>query len=142
VFIGHRKFPRSRQTNSWSCGSRCVYAILKWADFLKPHALLAEELGTDEAGTRVEPIVKALRARTLMVEVCTKTTTFKLTRHLARGGVAILHVDGDHYLVVHGRSKKRWRVMDPAGKPDTISTEKLVKRWGGRWAVLVRKRNE
>lgn len=138
MLIGTRKFPRSRQTNSYTCGSRCVYAILKFYDFKKNHKWLVNELGTNENGTTVSAIVDALRKRTLQVVVSTKTSLRKITGHLRAGGVAIIHVDSDHFIVLHARSRKKWYIMDPFGKPDIIHSSTLNKRWQDRWAILVR----
>jgi ABC-type bacteriocin/lantibiotic exporter with double-glycine peptidase domain len=137
IRVGHIRFPRSRQRNTFACGARCVYAILKNYEFQKKYKLLESELGTTpEDGTAVEPMVAALRARTLTTTVSTQTTLRALTEHLNRG-IAILHVDGDHFMVVHARRGKHVYVMDPMGPPNKITTRTLHKRWDG-WAILVR----
>lgn len=133
---GTVRFPRSRQRNNFACGARCVHAILKYYDFEKPYKLLEQELGTNsEDGTTVKAIQETLARRALATPAYTDITLRRLTKHFSKG-VAILHVDGDHFIVAHARRKNWIYVMDPLGLPDRINVRTLRKRWSG-WAILV-----
>ena len=89
---------------------------------------------TPEHGTKIEPMLTTLKEAGLAAAVSTKTTLRQLTAHLSKG-VAILHVDNDHFVVCHARRGNIVYIMDPMGLPNRMTTKVLRKRWKG-WAIL------
>jgi ATP-binding cassette subfamily B protein RaxB len=49
---------------------------------------------------------------------------------------AILHVDGDHFVVLEGRERGRWLLHDPARGPVRCSARALTARWTG-WVLEI-----
>jgi ABC-type bacteriocin/lantibiotic exporter with double-glycine peptidase domain len=145
VGVPEDQFLRSIQLDSFSCGSHSVFMVLRFFGITLRHGRVKTLLGTNpETGTTIEPMVRLLRRRGLRVGYRPKIGWRGLLSALARGRVAIVHLDGDHLAVVHGvvRSAEGYNVLiaDPSlfrcrGRRIT-TTQFLRERWTG-WALLV-----
>lgn len=114
-----------------------MHAVAKYYGSKRKFKRLQAELGTNpDTGTTVVAMQESLREMGLAAPSYASTTIRKLTKHLSKG-VAILHVDGNHFMVVHGRKGKFFYIMDPLGKPDRISIRTLSRRWHDGWAIMI-----
>ena len=132
--IGVRVFPRSLQRDSFSCGTRSVFVVLQYFNRQLPYEEVFLKLKTDHNGTNVKPILNLFRKLGLKTGRRSHMTFKQLRKVLKYGGVAILDVDGDHFIVCHGvdLKEKRVYVADPAITRtfgSSISIKKLKKRW-------------
>lgn len=142
MFIGTTKFTRLLQLDDWSCGSRSVQAVLKFFGITSPHWLLKSQLGTKpDTGTAVHQMIRVLRRHGLRVGYRPNLGWREIVQALKLGGVAIVHLDGDHIGVVHGADDTHVHIADPSiircpGRRQT--REKFLSRWT-RWGLIVRR---
>ncbi|AKF87033.1 hypothetical protein MFUL124B02_36480 [Myxococcus fulvus 124B02] len=141
-FIGTKKFPRSLQLDSWSCGSRAVHAVLRHFGVHWPHRLLQAHLGTNpDTGTAVHQMIRVLRGHALRVGYHAHLSWLELGHALNAGAVVIVHLDGDHLGVAHGVDDEHVYLADPSttrllGRRQT--RQKFLSRWT-RWGLVVRR---
>jgi ABC-type bacteriocin/lantibiotic exporter with double-glycine peptidase domain len=137
--LGTTEFNRSVQSDDYTCGVHCVkMAIKHFTKQNKDLATLIAELGTTESkGTTVEKMVEVLRSYGLRVNVMPNVTLWDLNKVLRRGSALIVHVDGDHFSILHGKDKNWYYIADPdPNRPDKIAHKTFKKRWG-RWAISI-----
>lgn len=147
VGVPEDQFLRSIQRDSYSCGSRSAFMVLRFFGIVLRHGRVKKLLGTNpETGTAIEPMVRLLRRRGLRVGYHPKIGWRGLLAALAKGRVAVVHLDGDHLGVVHGavRDAEGHHVLiaDPSlfrcRSRRITTTQFLRERWTG-WALLVSK---
>ena len=139
MFVGTCDFPRYLQMDQYSCGARSVYAICRHWGVSKSYGDVKEELGCTEDGVNVQPMVQFLRAQGFRVGYRPTMYMKDLKKTFEKGGVALIHVDGDHFVVVHGMSNKYIAIADPSFyrcPTRTISKKKFRRRWG-YWGLAV-----
>lgn len=140
VGVTPRKFQRSVQTDDWSCGPRAVHMILKHYGVAPAYSETCKKLrATPDEGTTVKAMIQFLRKRGLRVRYQPKMNTDVLWAALDRDAVALVHLDGDHFGVVHGLDSKYVYLADPsiirlAGRK--MARRKFLRRWSC-WALLV-----
>jgi len=106
-----------------------------------PYRRLKRELGcTPEKGTRVHAMIKAFRKRKLHVQHNYRMRFRELQAALKKEKLLLVHLDGDHFGVVHGCDAKYVYLADPA--PLRLLGTKMThnafrKRWTN-WCLVVR----
>lgn len=91
---------------------------------------------TTEDGTNVNALLGTLRFYGLKVGSRPKMAIRGLRKALKSGAVVLAHVDGDHFIVVHGRDHKYTYIADPdktrgrIKKQTNAVFEKRFTRWG------------
>lgn len=141
MIAGSPSFPRFFQLDNYSCGSRCVQAILKHFDLPRSHRILKEALRTTpDGGTPVHEIVRVLRRNHFRVG-CRRALSLRgLLAAFRLGRVALVHLDGDHFAVAHAATERRVLLSDPSviRCPGRSQPRRLfLARWKSRWALLV-----
>jgi ABC-type bacteriocin/lantibiotic exporter with double-glycine peptidase domain len=127
-------FPRSRQRDGYSCGSRSVYAVIRHFGRAGDHASVAAALGTTEEGTAATPMIAYLRRRGLRAGRHPRLRLAGLRRAFAAGKVAIVDFGGVHWAVAHAMDDDHVWVADPSayGTPGTRMTRaEFRRRWTG-----------
>jgi ABC-type bacteriocin/lantibiotic exporter with double-glycine peptidase domain len=113
--IPTKKFKRSIQMDSYSCGAHATLMALR---HFKQTGLTIKDVKymtqTDKQGTGEEPIISCLRSRGLTAFKLRRLTIPRMRALLGRGHILITEVDGDHYCVVHGIDDEYVYLADPA----------------------------
>lgn len=141
VGVHYEDFAISRQLDDYSCGSRCVYMVLRHLSRSCTHTRLKEKLGTDrQDGTSERAMRKLFRQRGLKATV-SELSWPSLKKALARGAILIVTVDdGEHYIVVHGMTHDEVHLADPLEylpRRRVMSRRKFLDRWD-RWGLVIR----
>jgi ABC-type bacteriocin/lantibiotic exporter with double-glycine peptidase domain len=139
MFIGTKSFPRSLQLlDEFSCGSRAIYSVMgHFGVSSRPHRFVIAELRTSpDTGTAV---IRALRQHGLLVRYRPVLNWRPMVHALKAGAVAIVHVDQDHFVVVHGVDDRHVHLSDSSlircpGR--TQSKVTFLAQWT-RWGLLV-----
>lgn len=104
---GIKKIQRSYQANSYTCGSRSVYIVLRHFKIKIKHSEIKILLETNQFdGTKIKNMIKSIRDSGLSVSNKIAKTKNDLKISLAKNKLLIAWVDGDHFVVVHGIDKK------------------------------------
>lgn len=140
MFVGTKDFPRSLQLDNYSCGARSVYSILNHFGRNQTYSWVKEKTQLTSDGCNVADLVAALRGGGLRVGYRGGYMSFKeLVKIFKKGGVALIHVDGDHFIVAHGYDGKRVWVADPSFfrcPTASLPSRKFRRRWCN-WGLAV-----
>lgn len=136
-----KEFKRVVQLDGWSCGARSVQMILEHYGKRCEYRRLTQLLGTDpDSGTPVNNMLSVFRRFELKVSRKTNMLFPELKKDVAAGRVLLVHLDGDHFGVVHGYDDTHVYLADPSvlrAPFRTTSKAAFLKRWT-RWALSVR----
>lgn len=143
--------PIIQQITPYSCGSACIYALLRYwlgdAAGAARESDLWDALEIDqESGVEPENLVDLARMRGLHAEITKNAITNDLRRLLDEGATAILLLqahrndadvdwpdrwDDAHYVVCVGADSDRFVFMDPSTHTSYVwlSSEDLSRRW-------------
>jgi len=142
-FVGISVFRRSIQLDSYSCGVHSVAMIVRHFGDDTPFFRLKKELGcSPEKGTRVHSMIRAFRARKLRVQHNYRMRFRELQAALKKGRLLLVHLDGDHFGVVHGYDSKYVYLADPAPfrlLGTRMTHDAFKERWTN-WSLVVRPR--
>jgi ABC-type bacteriocin/lantibiotic exporter with double-glycine peptidase domain len=138
--LHHSEFKISRQLDDYSCGSRCVYMVLRHRGRSCTHTKLKKDLKTDpQEGTSELTMRKVFRRRGIHAKV-RKLNWRKLLVELESGAQVIVTVDeGEHYIVVHGYGENTVHVADPIEyRPcrRTMTRQQFLDRWD-YWGLVI-----
>lgn len=112
-YVGHPAFRRHPQWDTYSCGARSVYAVLKHFGRKATYAEVKKELKTSFEGTCSDEIIRYLRRRGFKVSM--RAMRMKdLERVFQRDGVALVYLDGDHIAPAYGADRGHVFVADPS----------------------------
>jgi ABC-type bacteriocin/lantibiotic exporter with double-glycine peptidase domain len=134
-------FERRIQADDYSCGSSSVWMIAASFGVDVSHKYVKELCGTTkEEGTTVAGLIYGLRELGIRCGKRTQINCKQLRCEIDDGSekVALVHVDGDHYMVVTGFDDKRVYVADPSArrtKGILLSYETFKKRFS-KWAII------
>ena len=134
------EFKISRQIDTYTCGSRSVFMVLRHFKYHYAHSCVKADLGTTWLlGTGEKKIRKFFESCGFHAKVATFGWTL-LREVLRGGGVVVASVDGDdHYVVVHGASETHVHLADPFSyRPGrrTVAKTEFMARWD-RWGIVV-----
>ena len=141
------EFPRSIQLNSYSCGAKSAYTILKY--FGKKCTLQSVEkaLRTDEDGTAVSDIKRVFKQFGLQCRTMRKPTIKDLKAAIDAGCPVLISLyEGEHYAVIYGCSRTHAFVMNPSldATEDGVGSVSVAvplgefrKMWDG-WGIVVK----
>ena len=110
-------FERSIQLDSWNCGARCAFIILKYYGKARSLKNVQREAGTDENGTDPEMLKRLFRKRGLSVYEFEQRSLAKLERGIDRGSPILAHISTraeNHWVVVYGFDDDCIWVADPS----------------------------
>jgi ABC-type bacteriocin/lantibiotic exporter with double-glycine peptidase domain len=133
-------FKRSIQCDSYTCGVHSVAMIVRYFGYSTPFKELKRELNcTPARGTPVHAMIKAMRSRRLRVRHNYRMRFRELQASLRRRELLLVHLDGDHFGVVHGFDSQFVYLADPSivrliGRKMTHTA--FRKRWTN-WSLAV-----
>ncbi|NNL84900.1 MAG: peptidase domain-containing ABC transporter, partial [Myxococcales bacterium] len=109
------------------CGAACLASILSYHGHNISTSDCAELLGTGRDGASAEVIYQTAEALGL------KTEAFRLAIDGLAGLrlPAIVHVDGDHFVVLESIGDRGYRVFDPGGGRHWLTREDFGSRFAG-----------
>lgn len=140
MFVGTPKFRTSYQKDDYSCGARCVYMILRHFGRKVKYSRVKDQcLTTVQNGTNVSALIGTLRFYGLKVGARPRMAVRGLRKALKSNAVVLVHVDGDHFAVVHGRDHRFTYIADPdpsRGKIKKHNNAVFAERFT-RWGLVV-----
>ena len=131
-YIGQESFRRVIQWDGYSCAPCSVVAILRHFGRCGSMQSVTAALQTDVEGTEKARIAEYLRRRRFVVQTKNSMTLRELGGVLARGGVVIAFLDGDHVAVVYGMDRDSVFVADSSllrGPVAGIPRRVFRRRW-------------
>lgn len=134
-------FKRSIQLDTYSCGVHSVAMIVHHFGDKTPFATLKRELRcTPDKGTSVKAMIDAFRTRELGVAHLSNMRFSELRSWLDKGRLVLVHLDGDHFGVVHGYDAEWVYLADPSLLRllgTKMSHKAFRKRWTN-WGLAVK----
>ena len=114
------------------CGAAAVTAVCRFHGLQVSVAEVRRAIGTTETGTSLAGIARGARALGLEARMVRA-----LDRDLATLPLpAIVHVDGDHWVVLYDVEERHVRVADPRAGPLRLPRRQVKERWSGYAALL------
>jgi predicted double-glycine peptidase len=141
VGVPTHEFRRVVQDNDWSCGACSVHMVLRHFGVTQRYRKTVRDLGSSPAhGTNVGDMIAVLRDAGLRVGYRPNLGMRRLCDALSNDAVVLVHLDGDHFGVVHGADRTRVYLADPSiirmpGR--RMEHRKFLQRWT-RWGLVVR----
>lgn len=129
---GHRRFPLVYQLDEMDCGVACVAMVCRYFGRAVARSHIRMAVGTSVDGTSLRGIQRGGEFVGLEVKPV----------RASRGRLdqmplpAIVHVDQNHWVVLHRVEADRVAVVDPAAGRRRLDREKFLERWSG-YAALV-----
>lgn len=128
-----RRFPLVYQIDEMDCGVACVAMVCQYfgREVARPHIRLA--VGTSVDGTSLRGIQRGGE----FVGLAVTPVRASKARLDQLPLPAIVHVDQNHWVVLHRVMPNRVEVADPSRGRQRLSREKFLARWSG-YAALIR----
>lgn len=134
-----RRFSSFRQVDAMDCGPTCVRMIARHYGRSFSLAFLREKACINRQGVSMLGISYAAESigfRTMLAKVPLEVLLEKAPLP------CVLHWDQNHFVVLHGRGRKKVHIADPARGNVTLTIEELREHWvtlnvGGKEAGLV-----
>jgi ATP-binding cassette subfamily C protein len=123
------------QHTETDCGAACLGAIAKHHGLTLTLNRLREAVGTGQQGTTLLGLQRG--ADTLGFNARSVRAAPEILKRLNEAPLpAIIHWQGTHWVVLYGRQKQQYVVMDPAVGLRYLSEEELRKGWTD-WVMLL-----
>ena len=122
-----RPVPLVSQMERTDCGAACLAMVLGHHRHAAPLAEVRELCGIGRDGASASAIAQAAGHYGL------GTQAFRVGAESLEGLAlpAILHVDGGHFVVLEGRGRRGWRVLDPAAGRVCWAPQEMARRLSG-----------
>lgn len=122
-----RRIPWVAQMERTDCGAACLAMVLAFYRHAAPLAEVRDQCGVGRDGASAAALAHAARHYGL------HTQAFRVTPASLSGLSlpVILHVDGAHFVVLAGRSRQGWSVVDPAQGRVRWSDAEMAQRLSG-----------
>lgn len=130
---GHRRFPLVYQLDEMDCGVACVAMVCRYFGRAVARSHIRIAVGTSVDGTSLRGIQRGGE----FVGLDVKPVRASRSRLDQMPLPAIVHLDQNHWVVLHRVEADRVAVVDPAAGRRRLDREKFLKRWSG-YAALVR----
>jgi ABC-type bacteriocin/lantibiotic exporter with double-glycine peptidase domain/CRP-like cAMP-binding protein len=122
-----RRFPWIRQIDEADCGAACVAMLCRAFGHRVSMTFIRSAVGTSEQGTTLRGIQRGGEKVGLEIKALKSSV-----RHLADLPLpAIIHWDGNHWIVLYRVERDRVRVADPGRGLRTIPMPEVQERWSG-----------
>jgi ABC-type bacteriocin/lantibiotic exporter with double-glycine peptidase domain len=132
-------FVRSIQTDAYSCGAHCAYAIMRYYGYTGSKRPVLKRLRNRDGLCWVE--LREFFCECGLEPACIdKPTLLNLRREIDAGFPVLVSMDTDHWATVYGYGRGCFYVMDSSlGRSVRCyhTTERFRKRWD-RWAMPIR----
>ncbi|MGD0037876.1 MAG: cysteine peptidase family C39 domain-containing protein [Bacteroidota bacterium] len=138
-------FPRSLQLDSYSCGAKSVFTILRYYGKHCTPESVEEQLHTDEDGTAVSDIKRVFRRYHLNYRTLRKPGLRDLKAAIDDDCPVLISLyAGSHYSVIYGYSDSHIFVSNPSlniltgygSIRSAIPNSEFRREWG-RWGIIV-----
>jgi len=127
-----RRFPLVRQIDEMDCGAACLAMVCRYFGRSVSLARIRRLVHTSLDGTSIRALCHAAEDLGLAAR-SVKTSGQRLGEMPLP---AIVHWEGNHWLILHDVDEKRVRVADPAIGLRRLSREKFEKEWSGYAALF------
>jgi HlyB family type I secretion system ABC transporter len=127
-----RRFPVVRQIDEMDCGAACVAMICRYFGKAVSLARIRQLVHTSFDGTSLRALCSAAEELGLAAR-SVKTTPGRL---LQMPLPAIVHWDGNHWVVLFHVDQKRAWIADPAGAKRRLSRQEFDQKWTGYAALF------
>lgn len=126
-----RRFPFVSQIDEMDCGAACVAMLCRFFGHNVSMAAIRSAVGTDLSGTTLRGLTRGGEEVGLSMRAIKSSAdrlgTFPLP--------AILHWEGNHWLIAHRVDGDRVRVADPSRGLRTVRREQVAEKWSGYAAL-------
>jgi ABC-type bacteriocin/lantibiotic exporter with double-glycine peptidase domain len=122
-----RRFPWIRQIDEADCGAACVAMVCRAFGHRVSMTFIRSAVGTSEQGTTLRGIQRGGGKVGLEIKALKSSVSHLATLQLP----AIIHWDGNHWIVLHRVEHDQVRVADPARGPRTIPMAEVEQKWSG-----------
>ena len=126
-----RRFPFVRQVDEMDCGAACIAMLCRFFGHDVSMASIRSAVGTDVSGTTLQGLVRGGE----QVGLSMRAIKSSADRLGALPLPAILHWEGNHWLIVHRVDGSKVRLTDPARGPRTVGHEQVADKWSGYAAL-------
>ena len=136
---GTAAFDRSIQMDEYSCGAHAVFMIAKHCGMKIKYKEVKKELGTNTNGTKVRQMLAFFYRHKFRAHRVSNMRFRELKSYLGHNEVVLVHVDGDHFAVVHGITENYVYMADPSIDRMyglRLPKKKFKKRWK-KWGIAV-----
>lgn len=127
-----RRFPLVRQIDEMDCGAASLAMVCRYFGRAVSLARIRQLVHTSLDGTSLRALCSA--AEDLGLAARSVKVSLRNLMHLPLP--AIIHWEGNHWMVLYDVDAKRVRVADPAIGLRRISLEELEKKWSGYAALF------
>jgi ATP-binding cassette subfamily B protein len=122
-----RRFPWVRQIDEADCGAACVAMLCRAFGHRVSLSFIRRAVGTGQQGTSLRGIKRGGEVVGLDVKAI-KTSVDRIeTLRLP----AIIHWDGNHWVVLYRVEEDRVRIADPGRAKRTVAMPEVEERWSG-----------
>jgi ATP-binding cassette subfamily C protein len=129
------KYAHVLQHSEEDCGAACLGAIAKHYGRNFTLSRIREAVGTGQFGTTLLGLKRG--AETLGFKASTVKTSPELLNHIDKAPLpAIIHWQGNHWVVLYGKKGKKCVISDPAVGIRYLSPKDLVAGWTD-WLMLL-----
>lgn len=122
-----RRFPWARQIDEADCGAACVAMVCRAFGHRVSMTFIRSAVGTSEQGTTLRGIQRGGEKAGLEIRAL-KSSVGRLD---ALTLPAILHWEGNHWVVLYRVEHDRVRIADPAAGPRTVPMPEVAEKWSG-----------
>ena len=126
-----RRFPFVRQVDEMDCGAACIAMLCRCFGHNVSMASIRSAVGTDLSGTSLRGLIRGGEEIGLSMRAI-KSSADRLG---ALPLPAILHWEGNHWLIAHRIDGDKVRLADPARGPRTVRREQVAEKWSGYAAL-------
>jgi ABC-type bacteriocin/lantibiotic exporter with double-glycine peptidase domain/CRP-like cAMP-binding protein len=126
-----RRFPFVRQIDEMDCGAACIAMLCRYFGYDVSMSSIRSAVGTDVSGTTLSGLIRGGEEIGLSMRAI-KSSPERLD---ALPLPAILHWEGNHWLIAERVAGDRVRLVDPARGPRTVSREQVAEKWSGFTAL-------
>lgn len=120
-----------RQVDEMDCGAACIAMLCRYFGHDVSMASIRSAVGTDLSGTSLRGLVRGGEEVGLRMHAIKSSADRLGTLPLP----AILHWEGNHWLIAHRVDGDKVRVADPARGPRTVRREQVADKWSGYAAL-------
>jgi ATP-binding cassette, subfamily C, bacterial len=131
-----KKYPCVLQHNEEDCGAACLATIARHYGRIFTINHIRQAVGTGQLGTTLLGLVRGAESLEFVARAA-KADAAILQRLSALPLPAILHWQGNHYVVLYGQQRGKYVIADPAHGLRYLTPAELKKCWDGGGILLL-----
>jgi ABC-type bacteriocin/lantibiotic exporter with double-glycine peptidase domain len=130
------KYPIVSQQSVEDCGAACLATICKYNGRIFAISRIREAVGTGAKGTSLLGLIQGAEA--LGFDARPVKASPELLDRLDKAPLpAIIHWQGNHWVVLYGQKRKKYIIADPGSGIRYLTRRELAKGWGNRVMLLL-----